>query len=58
MEVNYLKCHSEGFHFKFSVIFISKILKTVNVVSKVLQSPKQDINSAVSVLNSALITCQ
>lgn len=32
---NYLKIHMKVFQFVFSVIFIFKILETVNVVSKV-----------------------
>lgn len=40
------------------MIFISKILETVNVVSKVLQCPKQEFRIAVSLLNSTLITLQ
>jgi len=57
-EANYLKVHIEDFQFIFSVIFIGKILETVNVASKVLQSPKQDLSTAVSLLNSALINLQ
>ncbi|XP_025418417.1 zinc finger MYM-type protein 1-like [Sipha flava] len=57
-EANYLKVHMEDFQFIFSVIFIGKILKTVNVVSKALQSPKQELSTAVSLLNSALIKLQ
>ncbi|XP_050546049.1 uncharacterized protein LOC126908181 [Daktulosphaira vitifoliae] len=41
-----------------SVVFIGKILETVNVVSKVLQSPKQELSTAVSLLNSALRNLQ
>lgn len=48
----------EDFQFIFSVIFIGKILETVNFVSKVLQSPKQELSTAVSLLNSALINLQ
>jgi len=48
----------EDFQFIFSVIFIGKILETVNVVSKVLQSPKQELSTAVALLNSALINLQ
>ncbi|KAL4084972.1 hypothetical protein QTP88_027831 [Uroleucon formosanum] len=57
-EANYLKVHMEDFQFIFSVIFIGKFLETVNVVSKVLQSPKQKLSTAVSLLNSALINLQ
>lgn len=57
-EANYLKVHIENFQFIFSVIFIGKILETVNVVSKALQSPKQELSSAVSLLDSALINLQ
>lgn len=57
-EANYLKVHMEDFRFIFSVIFIGKILETVNVVSKALQSPKQELSTAVSLLNSALINLQ
>lgn len=57
-EANYLKVHMEDFQFIFSVIFIGEILETVNVVSKVLQSPKQELSTAVSLLNSALINLQ
>ncbi|XP_025421989.1 zinc finger MYM-type protein 1-like [Sipha flava] len=57
-EANYLKVHMEDFQFIFSVIFIGKILETVNVVSKALQSPKQELSTAVSLLNSALIKLQ
>ena len=41
-EANNLKVHMEDFQFIFSVIFIGKILETVNVVSKVLQSPNKN----------------
>jgi len=48
----------EDFQFIFIVIFIGKVLETVNVVSKVFQSPKQESSTAVSLLNSALINLQ
>lgn len=53
-DANFFKSHMEDFQFIFCVIFISKILETVNVVSKVLQSHKQELSTAFSLLHSAL----
>ena len=49
-----LKKEIEKFNFIFLVVLQTKILESVNVVSKLLQDPKMDIMRAVSLLENAI----